>query len=54
MSGYLKSSFHADFLPLERLLIKWTMKNIEEKSCIKFVKRTNEEDYIKIVYDSIK
>ncbi|XP_018026654.1 zinc metalloproteinase nas-14 [Hyalella azteca] len=41
-----------DYLPVERLLIKWTMKNIEAKSCVKFVKRTSEADYIKIIYDS--
>ncbi|KAF2363449.1 Peptidase M12A [Trinorchestia longiramus] len=43
-----------DLLPLEKLLIKWTMKNIESKSCVKFVPRTAERDYVNIIYDSYK
>lgn len=51
----LKMTFtRADYLPLERLLIEWTMRSIESKSCVKFVHRTTQQDYIKLVYDSYK
>ncbi|XP_063607136.1 astacin-like metalloendopeptidase isoform X1 [Penaeus indicus] len=42
------------FLPLERYLIQQVMADIGRHSCARFVERTHETDFLKIVYDRDK
>ncbi|RXG54646.1 Zinc metalloproteinase nas-39 [Armadillidium vulgare] len=41
-------------LPFEQFLITRAMRDIERKSCVKFVPRKDEYDYVKIIFDSYK
>ncbi|KAL7636754.1 UNVERIFIED_CONTAM: hypothetical protein RMT77_012508 [Armadillidium vulgare] len=47
-------SFGYRMLPFEQFLITRAMRDIERKSCVKFVPRKDEYDYVKIIFDSYK
>ncbi|XP_063866225.1 astacin-like isoform X3 [Scylla paramamosain] len=44
-------SMEYTLLPIEQLNIRRVMRDIAKHSCIRFVKRTDEQDYLKIIVD---
>ena len=41
-------------MPIERFTIRRVMRDIAKHSCVRFVERTDEEDYLKIIIDRDK
>lgn len=44
-------SMEYTLLPIEQLTIRRVMRDIAKHSCVRFVKRTDEQDYLKIIVD---
>ncbi|XP_071542855.1 astacin-like metalloprotease toxin 2 isoform X4 [Panulirus ornatus] len=48
---FYKFSSEFVLLPLERYIIRQVMDDIASRSCVRFVERTSQPDYVKIIYD---